>query len=59
VKVQYGVNRLSDPNSQFENEVLYELSPAGIWQVKTTRDANGKTLEQDGEQPMRVRLIFL
>ena len=47
VKVQYGVKRLSDSDSQFEKEVLYELSPTGIWQLKTTRDANGQTLEQD------------
>ncbi len=36
VKVQYGVRSLSDPESPFEQEVLYELSPTGIWQRKTT-----------------------
>jgi YD repeat-containing protein len=46
VKAQYGVKRLSDSDSPFEEEVFYELSPAGIWQLKTTRDGNGQTLEQ-------------
>jgi YD repeat-containing protein len=46
VKVQYGVERLSDPNSGFEKEVLYELSPTGTWERTTTRDVNGQVLEQ-------------
>jgi YD repeat-containing protein len=46
VKVQYAVKNLADPDSPFEEEVLYELSPTGIWQLKTTRDANGQPLEQ-------------
>jgi hypothetical protein len=47
VKAQYGVEHLSDPDSDFEKEEIYELSSTGFWRVKTTRDANGKTLEQD------------
>ncbi|MDO8937752.1 MAG: DUF6531 domain-containing protein [Methylicorpusculum sp.] len=46
VKVQYGVKNLADPDSQFDEEVLYELSPTGIWQLKTTQDANAQLLEQ-------------
>ncbi|MDQ3773815.1 MAG: DUF6531 domain-containing protein [Pseudomonadota bacterium] len=60
VKVQYGVERLSDPDSPFEREVVYELSPTGIWQRKTTRDANGQTLEQaEGVANQRERYLYL
>ena len=60
VKVQYGVKRLSDPDSQFEKEVLYELSSTGIWQLKMTRDANGQTLDQDmGAANARETYSFL
>lgn len=60
VKVQYGVERLSDPNSPFEREVVYELAPTGIWQRKTTRDAHGQTLEQDeGAANQRERYLYL
>lgn len=46
VKAQYGVKDLADPDSPFVEEVLYELSPTGIWQLKTTRNANAQLLEQ-------------
>jgi|GEM_PF-901329 len=47
VKVQYAVESLADLDSQFEEEVLYELGPTGIWQLKTTRDGDGQILKQD------------
>ena len=60
VKVHYGVKRLSDPDSQFEEEVLYELSPTGIWQLKVTRDANGHLLEQaEGAASQRESYLSL
>lgn len=60
IRVQYGVERLSDPDSQFEHEVLYELSNTGIWQLKTTRDARGQMLEQvEGAANQREAYVSL
>lgn len=58
VKVQYGVQDLADPASPFDQEILYELSPTGIWQLKTTRDHTTQLLEQAiGE--VNLREVYL
>jgi YD repeat-containing protein len=60
VKVQYGVERLADPVSPFNKEVIYELGPTGTWQRQTVRDANGQTLEQaDGVVNQREQYVSL
>jgi YD repeat-containing protein len=60
VKVQYGVEHLSDPEGAFESEVLYDLSRTGIWRRKTTRNASELTLKTvDGVVNQREAYLSL
>jgi YD repeat-containing protein len=60
VRVQYGVERLADGESPFEQEVLYELSPTGTWQRRITRGSSGETQESlEGKANRRERYTSL
>ncbi|CAN7585600.1 DUF6531 domain-containing protein [Pararhizobium sp. LjRoot238] len=47
MRAQYGVLRLSDPNSPFDRDVLYQLGPTGLWQRRTVRDGALAIVAQD------------
>jgi YD repeat-containing protein len=60
VGAQYGVDDLRDPNSRFEQEVTYVLSPASTWLHRTVADADGKVQAQsDGATNERGAYVSL